>query len=599
VDLIKRNASFFFLFVVVLFCTGCASEPLLPEGMPETSSPEVVTKVLSTVNPETSLHLFDYDRDAPLDFRQEATAELSNGTLVSLSYLSPKGGRVPAQMIIPKGNGPFAAIIFQHGGLGSKENLTDIGNQFAGIGAVAFMLDDPYTRPGGWAATQYMGQTWPYFTSEDLEVKIQLINDLQRAVDLLSQHPQVDPDRLAYFGISFGAAMGGLLAGVETRIKAYVLQVGDGGLVEHTSEPGPNGMNVHFSEDWAELMWPTESLHFVSRAAPASLLFQNGLHDENVPPTDAMRYQLAGSEPKTVMWYDSAHYLPFEAYHDAAIWLQPYLGLDNTWFAPNYRLSASTLDRAFDLWILAAVVSVLTLVILWFCGRERMPHGERLLWLLAVLFMGPLGLGLYLLRQYISGYDPPILAKQALTLAVLSTTAVLCGLIIADLWSSVLPSTSALVLLPVQYLTTLLVAWLLGLGTKATTQRRGIAFILAANLVFALTLVVANTSAAALGLGDDPDLRIWWPLALSAVISILVTYPLHRWLVHRGVERWAPAGVAQIEAPVSLVSLSRLASLISIAFSYLLILLALIVVIVQQSGLSVSEVVKDLFGRGM
>ena len=80
-----------------------------------------------------------------------------------------------------------------------------------------------------------------------------------------------------------------------------MLVVGDGGLVEHTSNPGEDGINIHFNENWAALMWPTESLHFLSLAEPAALLFQNGIHDTYVPPLDAIRYQTAASNPKTVI----------------------------------------------------------------------------------------------------------------------------------------------------------------------------------------------------------------------------------------------------------------------------------------------------------
>jgi BAAT / Acyl-CoA thioester hydrolase C terminal len=48
-------------------------------------------------------------------------------------------------------------------------------------------------------------------------------------VDLLSARPEVDEQRLGYIGWSYGAAIGGLLAAVERRIKAYVLAVGGGG----------------------------------------------------------------------------------------------------------------------------------------------------------------------------------------------------------------------------------------------------------------------------------------------------------------------------------------------------------------------------------
>jgi len=371
------------------------------------------------------------------------------------------------------------------------------------------MLDDPYTRPGGWEPTQYMGEPWPYFTSEDMDVKIQLINDLQRAVDLLSEHPQVNPDRLAYFGISFGGAMGGLLSGVETRIKAYVLYVGDGGLVEHTSEPGPDGMNLHFNPDWAELMWPTESLHFVGRASPAALLFQNGLHDVNVPPPDAIRYQLAGSEPKTIIWYDSDHSLPLESFLDAALWLQPYLGADTIWFTPYYRSHALFLDRLFNAWILVSVASCIGEVILLVRDRARITFGYRLLWLLAVLFMGPVGLGFYILvRRDIDSSEPPQKDNQAIALSILGTTVVLFGVVIAVIWSLALQQLHVLVLLLIHYFTIGLIVWLFNLINRSTKQQGTIALLLSLNLVFALTLVIFNAIAIPLGLGDNPDLRI-------------------------------------------------------------------------------------------
>lgn len=126
--------------------------------------------------------------------------------------------------------------------------------------------------------------------------------------------------------------MGDLLAGIENRLVAYVLKIRDGSLVEHTYEPGDDGLPAHFGKEWAALMWPTESLHDISRSAPAAILFQNGIHDINVPTTDAMRNQTAASELKTVDWYDSGHDLPVEPYLDAADWLQPYLGEDQRWF---------------------------------------------------------------------------------------------------------------------------------------------------------------------------------------------------------------------------------------------------------------------------
>ena len=54
-----------------------------------------------------------------------------------------------------------------------------------------------------------------------------MIIDLRRAVDLLASRSDVDPERIAYLGVSYGGMMGGLLASIEDRLQAYVLIVGD------------------------------------------------------------------------------------------------------------------------------------------------------------------------------------------------------------------------------------------------------------------------------------------------------------------------------------------------------------------------------------
>jgi cephalosporin-C deacetylase-like acetyl esterase len=56
------------------------------------------------------------------------------------------------------------------------------------------------------------------FDERDRREQIQLIVDLRRAVDLLVARDDVDPDRIGYLGVSYGGAMGGLLAGVEDRV---------------------------------------------------------------------------------------------------------------------------------------------------------------------------------------------------------------------------------------------------------------------------------------------------------------------------------------------------------------------------------------------
>jgi hypothetical protein len=97
--------------------------------------------------------------------------------------------------------------------------------------------------------------------------------------------------------------MGGLLAGVEDRLKAYVRAVGDGGLVSHFTGPdNPDGPLQRLAatdrERWFQAMRPIEPISFIGQAAPAALLFKAGTMDELIPQEDARRDQQAPASPR-------------------------------------------------------------------------------------------------------------------------------------------------------------------------------------------------------------------------------------------------------------------------------------------------------------
>jgi dienelactone hydrolase len=161
--------------------------------------------------------------------------------------------------------------------------------------------------------------------------------DLRRGVDVLTQHERVDSARIGYVGYSYGAAMGGLLAGIEPRIKAYGLMVGDGGLVNHFTDGnqpvgGFETIDPVARERWLEAMEPIEPIYYVGHASPSALFFQNARYDRSVTEEDALAYQAAGSEPKKVQWYDSGHGLPTQAYIDMVHWLAKQIGIDSAAF---------------------------------------------------------------------------------------------------------------------------------------------------------------------------------------------------------------------------------------------------------------------------
>ena len=60
------------------------------------------------------VHLFDYDAKAPLNFQDTGVKGVSGISVHDITYASPKGGNVPAYLVVPSGEGPFPGIIFVH-----------------------------------------------------------------------------------------------------------------------------------------------------------------------------------------------------------------------------------------------------------------------------------------------------------------------------------------------------------------------------------------------------------------------------------------------------------------------------------------------------
>lgn len=544
------------LIVLSSLVIGCTRSVNIPEETYQ-SAADLLSRSLATVDPEESLHLFTYDPDAPLDIQEVERWRTDHVTYIDLTYASPKGGRVPATLMIPDGRGPFAGMVFMHGTGGSRKNFHWQGAKYAHLGAVSIAIDAPYIRPDHYIKTEYMSGSWPRWNETDRDEQIQLILDLQRAVDILTTRPEVDSDRIAFLGYSYGGAMGGLFAGVERRLQAYVLMVGDGGLVEHLSDPDDQGYPIHWSERWLDVMWPIEPLHFVGRAAPAAILYQNGVLDQNVPVRDSVRYQLAGSQPKEIIWYDSDHYLPGRAFQDGAVWLQKHIGPNLFFLAPNYRPSALVLDRLLLMWF-ALTLGSLGFVI-WDLNRfERGSLSEKLIWPLAFLFIGPLGLLAYFLSyrpQRSTENHIPVLAASRIALGSVThcTLGNIAGFAIGLAIIIEFPRPDSRFLSTWLYSSSLIMGVLIVLISRLVLRpdasyrisipRSLLVGFISSNMVlsgiFPVMIVALNR-----WIPFEPILTspfLWVIFSLATISGVLTGYPLHVWFVKGGYIHWEAA----------------------------------------------------------
>jgi len=564
--------------------TACSSDASAPPDVVDTWQPPAGIDAASPVSCEEIRGLFAYDAEAPLDIQEENRRRGEGVTVIDLTYASPMGGRVPATLVVPDGDGPFAGLILQHGMPSSRQAMISTAETYARLGALAISIDAPFAR-------RKDGQDEPMtLTEQDRREQIQLIVDLRRAVDLLLSRPEVDPQRLAYLGSSYGGAMGGLLAGVEDRLQAYVLMVGDGGLVSHVTGPEDTEWWLAKPEQvrrqWLAWMWPIEPIHYVGCAAPAALLFQNGTLDEMVPPADALRYQQAGSEPKTVRWYEAGHGLGREAFRDQAEWLSETIGI-------------ASYQAAFPRWVEVTMTAwfLLTAGSLAFLARDlwrtrRTPRGARLLWPLTTVFLGPLGLVAY----WISGRQPggasesavPISpSRRALGSAAWAASGNLSGGIVVLGLLFYLPQVFSRNLV-LQIATTILLpfcaGWLIFAASRwlsrsdaryLTSFRRPLLAEMASTClvltgVYPTVVVLVNRFLDSWAGPYGIDLfypPLWGVLSLAALAGTLVAYPFHLWMVRRGVIRW---GVATEEDSVRKLAWYLQAALFLLAFAVMI-----------------------------
>ncbi|MGG0813023.1 dienelactone hydrolase family protein [Paenibacillus alvei] len=257
----------------------------------------------------------EYDRSLPLGFEELSSIRKDEHTIKDVSYLSPHGGKVPAYLVVPNGEGPFPAVIFLHPGQGNKTTFLSEAEELALRGIISLLIDAPSKR-NPLPQEQSEEQKLALIIEEvvDVEKYIQTVVDLRRGIDLLSTFENVDSNRLMYVGHSLGATWGGVLAGVEERLKAYVLMAGLSSVSEwHETSDHPFAAFIRHhltSERFGKFISAVESLdaiHYIKNASQASLYFQFAKDDFFVSRYQAEGYYHAASLPKKIAWYETDH----------------------------------------------------------------------------------------------------------------------------------------------------------------------------------------------------------------------------------------------------------------------------------------------------
>jgi formylglycine-generating enzyme required for sulfatase activity/pimeloyl-ACP methyl ester carboxylesterase len=257
-------------------------------------------------------HLFDYDK-GPLDARIEETKQINLGTRQRVTFAAAYGGeRMMAYIFLPARFKPPYQPVIEFPGSGSIEARSSASLD---PGRVDFVLKSgraivlPIYK-GTYERGGELHSDYPAATTFYKDHVIMWGKDLSRTIDYLETRSDLDSSRIAYYGLSWGGAMGAILPAVEPRIKTNILYVA--------------GMNFQ------RALPEADQLNYVSRVRQPTLIL-NGELDFFFPPETSQKplFEMLGTPPdqKKRLVFPGGHSVPrTEMIKESLAWLDKYLG---------------------------------------------------------------------------------------------------------------------------------------------------------------------------------------------------------------------------------------------------------------------------------
>jgi dienelactone hydrolase len=165
----------------------------------------------------------------------------------------------------------------------AAEALADEARALAGAGAVVLTPD--------WALDG---------ASDDAALWRRAADDEGRAIDFLLSRSDVDPQRLVFVGVGFGASVGAIVAATDARVRALVL-------VEPEGDPRAgsySSLRWRFGLEHVQAPAPSERLRQAPSHAP--LLVQLGSAERAMSDEDLAAWTDSVAVGDRIAWYASS-----------------------------------------------------------------------------------------------------------------------------------------------------------------------------------------------------------------------------------------------------------------------------------------------------
>jgi dipeptidyl aminopeptidase/acylaminoacyl peptidase len=270
---------------------------------------------------------FSYD-PTELDARVESTKDnYEDWVQEKITFDAAYGGeRMIAHLFLPRNTTPPYQTVVYFPGSGSvfHESSDDIETYFEFPVFLSFILKSgravlypvfkgTFERRDLALAQVHQGGSSHLYA----EYVAQLVKDFSRSVDYLESREEIDSDKLAYYGMSWGAMFGAIVPAVEGRLKASVLL--SGGVVTNFQ----NGEVASYRPE-------ADPLNYLPRVKVPTLMI-NGRYDTLLPFEHSIQpmFDLLGTpaEHKQLRVFDTDHIPPrTEFIRETLAWFDRYLG---------------------------------------------------------------------------------------------------------------------------------------------------------------------------------------------------------------------------------------------------------------------------------
>jgi dienelactone hydrolase len=236
--------------------------------------------------------------DAPLDATEQIVKTTDDYTLYRVEFNGiKKGSRIPAYLYLPRTaqfKAPYPAVMLQYGTGGNKKTnyIVAIGEIAVAKGMAVLTIDAPDRG-------ERKGKDEPKLNPFDGRF-LQYLGDYSRAADYLASRRDLDPKRLGYVGISWGAITGVTFAAHDPRISVVASLVGGGNFASLIPGGAP--------ADLLAKMRVFDPYFHVPLIAPRPLLLVNVTKDQLVPRVLADNLHKAAPAYAKRVWLEADHF---------------------------------------------------------------------------------------------------------------------------------------------------------------------------------------------------------------------------------------------------------------------------------------------------